>query len=316
MMKKSFREQLQVVAEHIGLKSNQNDVYRKYIDLNSINKSFKMKIFKQWESYGRNEKNQKSKIYYSEADNVCKMLDELLLNNEISNEACFYSYVGYLKLNKQINCHLQPKFRKQLTKSVALISFSKDNRKYQTIIQNIGYAIDENEFERLRVEYKKQQEMEKIRILKEKRVKEKNNAIKSLWDIVSVMDKIKKEILNIPLSIPHPQLNNDDILLSLSWDDRFLSLKDQLADKKISFDELSITYEKNYELGRLLSARSAEIAVKLFYQKYGFLVEDTSLFQLEENQFSSAWKYYDLDVENWYPITPLRKFVTPLLENR
>ena len=90
---------------------------------------------------------------------------------------------------------------------------------------------------------------------------------------------------------PLPKLNEDDIRLIEEWNQ---SPQNNLDRKSLIEGE-----SKDWELGRLLSARSAEKIATDFYQSYGKTVEDISITQIDENNNSENpdWKDYDLNVD-------------------
>ena len=61
-------------------------------------------------------------------------------------------------------------------------------------------------------------------------------------------------------------------------------------------ESLIRNHGKDYHLGRLLSARSAEKAAVAFYRNYGKAVQDISITQTGE-EIDFEWRLYDLDVE-------------------
>ena len=89
---------------------------------------------------------------------------------------------------------------------------------------------------------------------------------------------------------PLPKLDEDDIRLVGEWNQ---SPQNNLDRKSLIEGE-----SKDWELGRLLSARSAEKIAKDFYQSHGKTVEDVSITQIDENN-NSDWKDYDLNVEGY-----------------
>ena len=98
------------------------------------------------------------------------------------------------------------------------------------------------------------------------------------------------EALTRPIKAEYslPSLNESDIQLVSEWS----------HPKHNNLDSQSIieNYDTNRELGRLLSARSAEKVAAEFYRNYGKAVRDISLTQIGENA-GSDWKFYDLDVD-------------------
>ncbi len=87
---------------------------------------------------------------------------------------------------------------------------------------------------------------------------------------------------------PLPELDERDIqLVAGHW---WNSASDSLDRKS-----LMRNHEKDYNLGRLLSARSAEKVALDFYKKYGKKVSDISISQLDNNNYD--WKNADLYVD-------------------
>ncbi|OQB55661.1 MAG: hypothetical protein BWX99_01175 [Deltaproteobacteria bacterium ADurb.Bin151] len=89
-----------------------------------------------------------------------------------------------------------------------------------------------------------------------------------------------------------PVLDEDDFTLAIGWLNE--KLKNEIKNR------VNVVLEKfgeDYEVGRVLSARAAEKAAKIFYQRCGFQVEDVSINQIKENT-DDEWKYFDLKVNN------------------
>ena len=97
---------------------------------------------------------------------------------------------------------------------------------------------------------------------------------------------------NVATSFPSPQLDEDDIKLVGKW----------CQPSRNNLDRPSVIKAKDdkWELGRLLSARSAEKVAAKFYQHYGKKVTDISITQIDENS-RSDWRNYDLNVDG-FPI--------------
>ena len=87
---------------------------------------------------------------------------------------------------------------------------------------------------------------------------------------------------------PLPKLNEDDIRLVEEWN--------QSPQNNLDRKSLIESESKDWELGRLLSARSAEKIATDFYQSYGKTVEDISITQIDENN-NPDWRDYDLNVD-------------------
>ena len=94
---------------------------------------------------------------------------------------------------------------------------------------------------------------------------------------------------NVETCYPLPKLDDRDMHLVEKW--HHLS--------RNSLDRLSLikAESKDWELGRLLSARSAEKVAADFYQHYGKKVKDISIKQIDKNS-KSEWEKYDLEVGN------------------
>ena len=98
---------------------------------------------------------------------------------------------------------------------------------------------------------------------------------------------------NVKTCFSLPKLDEDDLQLAGQW----------CQPPRNNFDRTSIVKarsKKDWELGRLLSARSAEKVSVKFYQHYRKKVTDISITQIDENDTSDYWNY-DLDV-NGVPI--------------
>lgn len=97
--------------------------------------------------------------------------------------------------------------------------------------------------------------------------------------------------------VEHPKLTDIDVRVALTWGNY-----SHLARDKESLTTLISqgSRRQSEDIGRLLSARAAELAVTAFYRNYGFTVEDISV-QQATNRKSSDWKTYDLKINN-YPV--------------
>lgn len=95
---------------------------------------------------------------------------------------------------------------------------------------------------------------------------------------------------NVATSFLQPQLDEDDIKLVGKW----------CQPQQNNLDRTAIVEaqgKEKWELGRLLSARSAEKVAAGFYQHYGKKVKDISITQVHKNGKSDYWKY-DLNVDD------------------
>lgn len=109
---------------------------------------------------------------------------------------------------------------------------------------------------------------------------------------------LAKEVLSCGLDVDAkisstPILNEDDFVLSMAWLDN--NLKNIINNR---VDTVLEKFGKNYEVGRVLSARAAEKAAKMFYERCGFKVEDVSISQMIQNN-KCDWKDFDLKVDGF-----------------
>ncbi len=108
---------------------------------------------------------------------------------------------------------------------------------------------------------------------------------------------LAEEILSIEISahVEHLELSNLDLMLALEWS------KLSQVEKKVILSDfraaiLNGKYQKEYELGRVLSARAAEKAALRFFKKHGNQVQDISVQQITGRSGESDWKKGDLSV--------------------
>ena len=94
---------------------------------------------------------------------------------------------------------------------------------------------------------------------------------------------------NIETCYPLPKLDEDDLRLVERWH--------HLPRNSLDRTSLIKSESENWELGRLLSARSAEKVAAAFYQHYGKKVKDISIKQIDKNS-KSEWGKYDLSVDD------------------
>ena len=94
---------------------------------------------------------------------------------------------------------------------------------------------------------------------------------------------------NVETCYPLPKLDDRDMHLVEKWH--------HLSRNSLDRTSLIKTGSRDWELGRLLSARSAEKIAKAFYQRYEKKVKDTSITQIDKNS-ESEWEKYDLEVGN------------------
>ena len=94
---------------------------------------------------------------------------------------------------------------------------------------------------------------------------------------------------NVETCYPLPKLDEDDLRLVEKWHNLPWNSLDRTSVIKAQGKE-------KWELGRLLSARSAEKVAAEFYRHYGKKVKDISITQIDENN-KSDWRNHDLDVD-------------------
>ena len=94
---------------------------------------------------------------------------------------------------------------------------------------------------------------------------------------------------NVETCYPLPKLGDRDLRLVEKWY--------HLPRNSLDRTSLIKTRSKDWELGRLLSARSAEKVAADFYQHYEKKVKDISITQIDENS-ESDWRNYDLNVDS------------------
>ena len=92
---------------------------------------------------------------------------------------------------------------------------------------------------------------------------------------------------NVETCYPLPKIDKDDLRLVEKWHN--------LPQNSLDTTSLIKTESRDRELGRLLSARSAEKIAADFYQHYEKEVTDISITQIHKNN-KSDWKDYDLNV--------------------
>lgn len=168
---------------------------------------------------------------------------------------------------------------------------------FQNVFRNadsgITALINLNKLSQKDVEvYRRQSQLIKIR--QENIQKQKN-----LEHYISLSKRVLFSGIDVDAKIAStPTLDEEDLKLSIEWAQDKQLQKDV---KNFSRIELVIEkYEKDPELGRVMSARTAEIAAKSLYARCGFEVEDVSIRQIGQ-QDDIDWKYFDLKV-NGHPV--------------
>lgn len=111
-----------------------------------------------------------------------------------------------------------------------------------------------------------------------------------LFGLFHAIDRLESDDLD--LSIPTPDLDEKDIQLAFEWlpRDHLPHVRGADPRKLILSDESA---HKDYELGRVLSARAAEKAALEFYSRLGMRVEDESIKQLN-SPHGGDWQRFDL----------------------
>lgn len=151
------------------------------------------------------------------------------------------------------------------------------------------YPIDQSNYNTLDEIYDRLMRMNQKIKLPEKAIQEVNGYHRTLMDRVQFSTLSEKAMSpNMTASFPLPRLNEADIQIVEEWC--------QLPRNTLDRTSLIETNNKDWELGRLLSARSAEKIAKAFYKKYGKKVKDISVTQVYENN-NSDWKSHDLNVD-------------------
>ena len=93
---------------------------------------------------------------------------------------------------------------------------------------------------------------------------------------------------NVETCYPLPKLDEDDLRLVEKWHN--------LPRNSLDRTSLIKAENRDWDLGRLFSARSAEKVAANFYRHHGKKVKDISITQIDENN-NSDWKDYDLNVD-------------------
>jgi hypothetical protein len=323
MTENSFKEQLSVAANRLGLKISSNEVRhkhsqrskrskskcknltqkdthsflelalcRKYLNFDILKYEDKLRITRAWADLGKNKTEKNITYYYSEIDKFRKMIDDLKREKAINNETAFYSYVGYLKGSK-LNCKLSIPFVESFIKTAASGYFQTDNPiLYIDTLQRYLNAVEYEKFEKLRITTQNAIHDER---LKDRRNKARNELLAFKYRV----NEIFRELDSIPLIFRHPDIDNDDIRLSLLWSQKPILCNKEVINEIIKIENFLNLYSKNYDIGRLLSARIAEKVAISFYRHYGFIVKDISIKQLNIGENFNDWKFYDLDVQGY-----------------
>ncbi len=95
------------------------------------------------------------------------------------------------------------------------------------------------------------------------------------------------------------QLTEDDIALVFAWDPSLASKVAPMEGETVLALGIGASAEKNYHLGRLLSARHAEKVAESFYWLLSMNAQDVSILQLTPGE--TGWRSHDLTVDD-YPV--------------
>ena len=152
-------------------------------------------------------------------------------------------------------------------------------------------SIDQSTFDNFEVVYDRLMRMHQTRNLPEQIIQEVNRYHEKMIDRKRFSDLSAKAMNpNVAISFLQPQLDEDDIKLVGKW----------CQPQQNNLDRTSVMEargKKKWELGRLLSARSAEKVAADFYRHYGKKVKDISITQIDKNSKSDYWNY-DLNVDD------------------
>jgi hypothetical protein len=99
-----------------------------------------------------------------------------------------------------------------------------------------------------------------------------------------------------------PYLSDKDIEISLKWYNGVTEIYSHVQNKNVLRNYLISKHYDDYELGRVLSARSAEKVASEFYKSRNLPVQDISIRQLNDNVQDNDWKYYDLQIDGQFPV--------------
>jgi len=167
---------------------------------------------------------------------------------------------------------------------------------FQNVFCNVNSRITElinlNKLSKKDVEaYSRQSKLRKIQ---QEKIQKQNN----LEHFIFLAKKVLFSGIDLDAKIAAtPTFNEEDLKLSIEW-----AQDKQLQKDAKNFSRIALViekYEKDPELSRVMSARAAEKAVKSFYEKCNFTVEDVSIRQIGTENVD--WKLYDLNVNN-YPV--------------
>ena len=323
MTEKSFRDQIAIAAKKLGLEFeprkgasstpvsksltatesfseakhhalNESIHNKRFINIALKNNEYKLRIAKKWAAYGRHNKVDNKAFHYTEIEKFIEMLDQIKNLNLISEEDIFYCLTGYLE-GSGLNCHLSQKFGNCLIDAAVNASFNNKNvQMFEATLEKVSKLLDISKYYII-----KKQRSEAF--IQNKREQEKAKSRKLLLPIVAITKRLNSLIENIPIFIPHPKLDRQDILLALLWKN---GKREAINKLKFGLDleKLNETHFKDHEFVRLISARAAEKAAITFYERFGFQVNDISISQLEGSNSVNEWKFYDLDVQGYYHI--------------
>jgi len=152
-----------------------------------------------------------------------------------------------------------------------------------------------NKEQERKIERRKKEQIHKL----ERRKKKKDrDFLKSIYKLIEKATDIS---IRKNAKYFQPELNDDDVCIAILWAEGF-EHEIRHVEKNRLKELIKKKYSKNYELGRVLSARSAERISISFYERYGWKVEDVSIKQINSTKRDTAWRDYDLLIEGYSPI--------------
>ena len=156
-------------------------------------------------------------------------------------------------------------------------------------------SIDQSTFNTFDKIYDRLMTMNQKRKLSEQTIQEINGHQKILMDRKRFSDLSEKAMNpDVRAHFPLQELDEGDIQLVGKWHHPILNNLDRTSLIKL----VKTDNKAKWELGRLLSARSAEKVARDFYQ-YEKEVKDVSITQIDKNE-ELDWRKYDLDVEGFH----------------
>jgi len=314
---KSFKEQLVEVAISLGFKSKSENKARPRNKINnryktrerikdkrlepfiSLSQRNQLKVIKEWAVIGRRGKrNEGSCLYEYDITTFIDCLYSAEERKDISAIDMFFCLVGF-KIGSRLNCHRSYYFKNHLFQ--AAIRAKVDNLKdedritFDQAFEQVKDIIDQKEFNEELIKCKEE-------IKKEEESKKREQARNFLKSFTNLVDKAMQTEIKRNARLITDRLSDRDLNLALEWSNDIEEIKNELKFSKLNISTMIEKYGKNWELGRVLSARAAEKAAKTFYERYGKKVEDVSIKQIDKYQRDSRWKDFDLMVNGCLPI--------------